>query len=248
MLQILSACPTVGFHLFRQPVVHGNGRIAIRLDERRERVVVGQRIAAVACQRVTCVLAGEVSDEVRLVLAHESALVGHLVSHGGGDGEERPVGVDVRLHGEGEVHAGDVGVAHQLREEHGLGRGVQRTGECRIALGQGLHVRDGLVGVGPEAAAGFGVLIGNRSRIGVGSGGAFGARRRVAAIRLRFLGRAGCRSYLGTRLVHVSGQVLAEHCQLGGGRFPQLESGVLGEGVAVIVQPAHEGEDAVGHR
>ena len=104
------------------------------------------------------------------------------------------------------------------------------------------------MGVGPEAAAGFGVLVGNRGRIGIGSGGTFGARRRVAAIRLRFIDRDSRRSYLGARLIQVSGQVLAERCQLCSGRFPQLESGVLGEGVAVIVQPAHEGEDAVGHR
>ena len=153
--------------------------------------------------------------------------------HGGGDGEERPVGVDVRLHGEGEVHAGDVGVAHQLREEHGFGRGVQRPRERRVAFGQRLHVRDGLVGVGPEAAARFGVLVGDRGHFGAGSGG---------------FSLVCCRGHLGARLVHVSGQVLAERCQLCGGRFPQLESGVLGEGVAVVVQPAHEGEDAIGHR
>lgn len=88
--QVFRARATIRFHLFRQLVVYGHGCVTIRLDERRERVVVGERVAAVACQRVTCVLAGEVPDEVRFVFAHEAALVGHLVPHGGGDGEERP--------------------------------------------------------------------------------------------------------------------------------------------------------------
>ncbi len=161
-------------------------------------------------------LAGEVADEVRLVLPHESALVRQLVAHGSGNGEERAVHVDVRFHGEGEVHAGDVGVAHELGEQHGLGRGVERTGKHRVGLGQRSHVFRGLAGVGLETAAGCGVAVGTVVD-----------------------GRPG--------VVHLVGQVLAEGRKLGRARRGQVESGVLGEGEPVVVEAAHEREEAVTH-
>ena len=145
-----------------------------------------------------------------------------LVGHGPRNDEERVVHVDVRLHREGEEHAADVRVRHQLGGEHRLRRRVQRPIQHRVLLGQLPHGLHRLLRVLLELA-GLGV---EQVRV-------------VAQLRSRLAQVVG----QGGREPH---ELLLALRRVGVGFF-HIVAGVLGEGVAVVVQPAQSGEQKIHH-
>ena len=145
-----------------------------------------------------------------------------LVGHGPRNDEERVVHVDVRLHREGEEHAADIRVRHQLGCEHRLRRRVQRPFQHRVLLGQLPHGLHRLLRVLLELA-GFGI---EQVRV-------------VAQLRPRLAQLVGERCSERHKLLLALSRI-----NVG---LLHVVTGVLGEGVPVVVQPAQGREQEV-HR